>query len=465
MTLTSIITPAFLASGVYNLESSRFRGAPLDTREEGWTEKWGGAEGLPNDSSLWSLDEEAITLLLATQHPQMPPILSQFRPAYFEQLVLRIAGIPHIAVNSPYISNEATGPLPFLRDYQPSKPPALVGRRHPSNIVPSNVPCQNSILDYLMSNRNVNLDAHLKSDSKKSMSKCFLNLVSSELDCLLIYLRYEDQDAWEQVYRGRYLEACTLESKNTWMSSLKGRFQAFMERAVSRRRVMEYSKTMSVNQAVERAKEAYQALEQQLTSHNSAYLLGTDTPSLVDAVLWAHLADALCDVHLVVLLSSFPGLVKFFQHIYKTYFTGSLGAWDTWNLKQNMENAFSDISLEGGNIASSKSAYKDAIELMQSISMRNQDLQEVLDAANAKRKTESWPDTPKLTDSILYRWRMGENPGKLASANISDPHEANKANREKMMREQERSDQIWISGVAGISALVIFALQGAGAKS
>ena len=36
MTISNIITPAFLATGVYNLDSSRFRAAPLDTRTEGW---------------------------------------------------------------------------------------------------------------------------------------------------------------------------------------------------------------------------------------------------------------------------------------------------------------------------------------------------------------------------------------------------------------------------------------------
>ena len=44
MTFATIQSPAFLASGVYNLESSRFRCAPLDSRQEGWTEKWGRAK-------------------------------------------------------------------------------------------------------------------------------------------------------------------------------------------------------------------------------------------------------------------------------------------------------------------------------------------------------------------------------------------------------------------------------------
>jgi hypothetical protein len=460
MTFGSIATPAFLATGVYNLDSSRFNRAPLDTRKEGWTEAW-GADEKQEDDDFWNLDEQAIQLLLATPHPQIPLILTQFRPAYFEQLVLRIAGIPHIVINSSYISNEATGPLPNLRDFAPTSA-ALVGRHHPSNIAPLNPKCKNSILDYLMSNRNVDLDSSLKTQDQKIMSKGLMSLITSELDNIVIYLRYEDHDAWEQVYRGRYLQASSRQT-NTWISNLKGRFQACMERAVSRRRGIEYSKTMSIQQAIQRAKDAYQTLEHQLTSHNKSYLLNTDQPSLVDAVLWAHLVDALCDVHLVVLLSSFPALVKYFQQMYKHYFKGTLGAWDEWNLKQNLENAFQHIPMDGANMPSStKASYKDAIDLMQSLSMRNQDLQEILDATKAKRKEESWPEPTKPTESLLYRWRMGEDPGRYAET--PDPQENNNPIRKKLIREQERNDQIWMSGVAGVSILVIFALQGAASQ-
>lgn len=461
MTFGSITIPAFLATGVYNLDGSRFDRAPLDTRKEGWTEAWGCDDGKKQNDSVWNtVDEQAIQMLLATPHPQIPLVLTQFRPAYFEQLFLRIAAIPHIVVNSPYISNEATGPLPYLRDYQTI--PALVGRQHPSNIAPLNPKCNNSILDYLMSTRAINLDASLATTEQKIMSKCLMTLISAELEDIVVFLRYEDHDAFEQVYRGRYLQASSL-YHGTWISNLKGRFQACMERAVSRRRGIEYNKTTSIRQAVQNAKEAYQMLEDQLTSHNQPYLLKTDKPSLVDVALWAHLADALCDVHLVVVLSCFPELVQYFQHMYKTYFPGNLGAWDQWNLKQNLENSFQDIPMDGGKKLSAKSSYTDAIELMQSLSMRKQDLQEVLDAAKAKRKEESWPETPKPTESLLYRWRMGEDPGKYAET--SDPQEKSNPGRKKMIREQERNDQIWISGVAGVSILVVFALQGAASQS
>ena len=122
-----------------------------------------------------------------------------------------------------------------------------------------------------------------------------------------------------------------------------------------------------------------------------------------------------------------------------------------------MENAFQQIPiLSEKQLSSIKASYKDAIDLMQSLSMRNQDLHDVLEAAKAKRKEESWPTPSKPTDSILYRWRMGEDLTKFTET----PEPPENQSRKKLIREQERIDQIWISGVAGISLLLILALQG-----
>ncbi|CAJ1960935.1 unnamed protein product [Cylindrotheca closterium] len=459
MTFGSIQIPAFLAKNVYNLYSDRFCAAPLDTREEGWTEAWGSKEVQDSSSSKhWQYDEKSIELMLATPYPQIPLVLTQFRPAFLEQLALRIAGIPHIVLNAPYISNEATGPLPYLRDLNADSP-ALVGRHHPSNIAPFKSKGYNSILDYLKSSKSLNLDSALQTDSQKVMSQCLLHLIDSELQQILLFLRYEDHDAWEQVYRGRYLQASR--QRHSWISDLKGRFQAMLERAAARRKGLEFYQTLSVKRAIDIAKEAYGTLEKQLASHSKPYLLGTDKPCMVDIVLWAHLSEALCDIHLVVVLSSFPKLVEFFQRMYKTYFTGKLGAWDAWNVEQNLTNAFQQIPINGAATGNNKSiadmgAYKDAIELMQSLSMQKQDLQEVLDAVKAKRSEDVVPEPSAPTESMLYRWRMGEEPSKFAEEEKEEePH----PNRKTMIREQQRNDEIWMSGVAGVSILVVLALQ------
>ena len=455
MTFGSIQVPAFLAKNFYNLYSDRFCAAPLDRREEGWTEAWGSKEVRDSSSSCWQYDEKSIEFMLATPYPQIPLVLTQFRPAYLEQLALRITGIPHIVLNSPYISNEATGPLPYLSDLNADSP-ALVGRHHPSNIAPFKSKGYNSILDYLKSSKKLNWDSALQTDSQKQvMSQCLLHLIDSELKQILLFLRYEDHDAWEQVYRGRYLQASR--QRNSWVSDLKGRFQAMLERAAARRKGLEYYQTLSVKRAINIAKEAYGTLEQQLTSHTQPYLLGTDEPCMVDIVLWAHFAEALGDVHLVVVLSSFPKLVEYFQRMYKTYFTGKLGAWDAWNVEQNLMNAFQQIPINGNtNQSKAPATYKDAIELMQSLSMQKQDLQEVLDAVKAKRSEDVAPEPSAPTESMLYRWRMGEDPSKFAEEEKEEePH----PNRKKMIRQQQRNDEIWMSGVAGVSILVVLVLQ------
>lgn len=155
MTLATLLPGSFFASGIYNLDSTRSTAAPLDTRREGWTEAWGAkVQDLRCSQEHFEIDAEAIASLLATPHPQLPLILTQFRPAWVEQILLRMARVPHIVVNSNHVSHEATGPLPFLRDHrEPSQPPILVGRHHPSNIASPNPIAQNHIVEYLKTTR------------------------------------------------------------------------------------------------------------------------------------------------------------------------------------------------------------------------------------------------------------------------------------------------------------------------
>jgi len=247
-----------------------------------------------------------------------------------------------------------------------------------------------------------------------------------------------------------------------------------MERAVERRRLLEYSRSRkSVQEVVQRARDIYQALERQLVAVNhdgkdkKKYLLGTDRPALVDAALWAHLADALCDVNLIVVLASFPNLVQYFQDLYHSYFSTSMGKsgsgeafWKQWNERQNLDNAFQQIPILAKNQLSKYSAFKDAIDLMQSLSLQKQELKEVLGAVKAKRDDEPWPRPLKVTESLLYRWSMGEDMEKGTTKPEKDENPA----RKQMLRDQIRNDQKWMSGVAGVSIVAILLLQ-AGASS
>lgn len=464
MSLSALVPGAVAASGIFNFQSSRFNGAPRDKRTEGWTEAWGSQEKDIKESSNWTLDDEAIGDQLATPHPQLPIVIAQFRPAWLEQLVLRMAKMPHIVTNLNHATNEATGPLPYLTDRSDtSKPPILVGRHHPSNIAPMSSVGKNSILDYLGAHQKLDLDSSLHTDHQRSISKCFLNLIELELQPLLVFLRYEDFAAWEHVYRPQYLSATSPNSSH-WMAQLFGRFQASFERLNARGHMVEFRRSMTIDRAVQRSREAYQALELQLSKYGQVgaekmtFLLGNERPSFVDAVLWAHLAEALCDIHLVVVLADFPLLVQYFQKVYDVYFqSDTKEAWDQWNQSQNRCNAFQKLPIHDDKKLS-VSGIKDAVDLMQRLSLRHHDLQEVLNTTKARRSSEPWPTSPSPTESLLYRWRMGED---LTETNPKEkgPEEENPM-RKKIMRDQIRNDQVWISGVAGASAIVILLLQG-----
>ena len=97
---------------------------------------------------------------------------------------------------------------------------------------------------------------------------------------------------------------------------------------------------------------------------------------------------------------------------------------------------------------------------MQSLSLRNNDLQDVLNTVKTKRSTEPWPDPTSEVDTLMYRWRMGEDFSKKEEGNSADSQD--NPTRKKLIRDQIRNDQIWISGVVGVSAIAILLLQGAG---
>jgi hypothetical protein len=107
--------------------------------------------------------------------------------------------------------------------------------------------------------------------------------------------------------------------------------------------------------------------------------------------------------------------------------------------------------------SASKAHFKDAIELMQSLSVQKHELQEVLAVAKQKREVESWP-TPEIpTKTNFYRWRMGDS---FSASKEEDPAAQDNPQRQKLVQEQALNDQRWLSGVVGVSALAVLFLQG-----
>lgn len=492
---TSTLFMSWIASGIYNLDSQRFQKASLDTRTEGWTETWGEKQDGSGDDETRNLksarklhiDDESVSQLLSTPYPKVEIVLTQHRPAWFEQLLMRVAGIPHIVLNSNHISNEATGQLPYLRDCRPSKPPILVGRNHPSNLKKNDDIIGNSIFSYLQNERKLDLDekAGVTTDEQRGLSKCFQYMINLELSKILLHLRFEDPDAWEQVYRKQYVGATNgklqqniernLERNGSWFSEIRGRFQAAMERNVEKKRLLGYSPNGEKNgttRLLERAKDAYFAIDRQLLSVNKAqdetnsrkyYLLGTERPALVDVLLWAHLAEALCDVHLVVVLASYPRILKYFQDMYDSYFPSgkeSPGAgctWMNWNDQQNLSNAFQKIPTLSKHDQSRFVTIKDAVDLMQKTSLQKEDFLEVMKTVKSIRAEERHPKQREPQSYLLYRWSMGESPDKQPET--ADKTQENPI-RQKLLRDQARNDQMWISQILGISAVAVFLIRG-----
>ena len=98
-----------------NWNQTRPYTASLSERTEGFTERFGDANVDPS-AECWRKEMQSIESICATEHPPQPIRLVQYRPAWLEQLALRISGLPHVVINSPYAVTEGTGPLPFLQD-------------------------------------------------------------------------------------------------------------------------------------------------------------------------------------------------------------------------------------------------------------------------------------------------------------------------------------------------------------
>jgi len=49
-----------LATGIYNLDSSRRRNASLEKRREGWTEQWGEEAEDAKEKHAWSYENDEV---------------------------------------------------------------------------------------------------------------------------------------------------------------------------------------------------------------------------------------------------------------------------------------------------------------------------------------------------------------------------------------------------------------------
>ena len=602
------------STSLTNISSARHRPPSLAApRVEGWTETWGNI-----DKEVTCNDEDNATLQLPSRHVTVlkdgcdyisdrsttnkdsPKLikLTQYRVAWFEQLILRMNFIPHTLENSSYAATESTGGLPCLFDFNTKEDdnsdhnkPVLIGRNQPGGLGSSFFDKNDNdktkilhssgshIVDYLRSKHpsmknNILCPEHLQDDGKVAGDAlAYEALIQEKLNYILSALRYGSDPSWESAGKPQCIQA-TLDPNNNGKSQKKVRpfplfawYQAYSERSLALHNLLPSSHTMSpsikggmatelfryndyrhpkssessneadkessdneeekevhrqqhpfssffpsygggggggrvnVSRALECADLYYTALENKLAS-SVGYdtLLGTDKPTYVDALLFSHLAEALCDVHLILVLAKHNRLVNYFHWMYKCYFgEGYIELWSSHSSKDqstdwiernnllNSVNAFNQVpkanaQKQGSKTSSSNTDELDmvhAVQIMKELAVHCSELDEAIRDA-VKLRTMDGKEKLVLESynrpigSRLYQWIMGkdvefwgsgdkrsnEDTTDSQSDETGEDNDQNKKQNEllkRMKRDRRANDELWISGVviSVIAALVI----------
>lgn len=176
-------------------------------------------------------------------------------------------------------------------------------------------------------------------------------------------------------------------------------------------------------------------------SERMTYLLGMQKPTYVDALLFAHLAEALCDIHLVLVLAKHSRLTRYFQRMYDHYFGDEyVTAWERYSSRQdstesadwiqknnfaNALNAFNQIPEPTATTSKSNQTVDEngchgsnnmvhAVQIMQQIAVHCHELDEALRDAAALRNAEGkeisvLESCHRPVGARLYQWLMGDD--------------------------------------------------------
>jgi hypothetical protein len=422
--------------------------ASLATRVEGFSECWGDHAAPPTEpvEECWKLEEDSVGNICSTDHPVLPIRIVQYRPAWLEQLALRIAGLPHVVVNSNYAVTESIGPLPLLQDLQ-ANPPAMTGRLNTATKRSSD----NAILGYLKVSHDLDLDRSLVPGSEElSQARAYKKLILETLGPCLTILQYQDVAAWDQINRPRCLRAGS-RGKSQFLAYMQARSEKMYELS---KLSPDYRK-MSTEDAMQQVRETYQVFDHLLS--RGGVVMGTTTLTLVDVLLWDHLMHALTDIHLVIVLADFPALVTFVQRIWEKYFLTKESSkdWEVWNAHQNEINAFCEVPclVNDQPKESETPSFQHAIDLMEQLSVRDRNLVESLIVAKEARALQIEPKNKNIRPfRTWHRWRMGgsRTPPKVERPDVAGQQE------EKVRREYKINDETWMASVAvGTAACVL----------
>lgn len=440
---------SFVVKAIYNLDSSRCRNTSLEKRTEGWTEQWG-------DKSQKDTDDENEILqkypqIIGKHNNNAPVILHQYHPAWFEQLILRMAGIPHVVINSAYPASEATGKLPYLIHGG-----SLVGHCHPMMIQERMDDHRNDILRYVQSlppekvPNEWNLKALASSEFVDSSQYLIQTLILRQLQPAEELLRFSDQKVWDQVYRPRYF------AQRNHQTSIFSAIAAWSDRVTSLRR---HDLKQTKAQAKSTIRSCYNTLESHLEKTANCLLFETTKPTITDALLWAHLSHALANIDLISMLTDYPNLIKFYQFIYDQYFVvvnSEKEEWRMWNAHQNNVNNFGYYSNFIYLHSNNKHPSKDEIWRFLMSNYKQEENFSELVASMAQQKQQQQV-TKSKQKKTFYIWRMGgEIPTVIDDKKKDASEEKEEASRQEKWREEHKTnDEVWITAVIGVSLLAL----------
>jgi len=609
-------SPVLIGStSLTNISSARHRPPSLAApRVEGWTETWGNIDkevcNDEEDNDNLPLPSRHVTVLKdgcdyigdnlqasTTKDKDSPKLikLTQYRVAWFEQLILRMNFIPHSIDNSSYAATESTGGLPCLLDFNKQRDddgglnhnkPVLIGRNQPGGLGSSFFDKDDNnktkilhssgshIVDYLrlkhpLKKNNILFPEHLQDDGKVAGDAlAYEALIQEKLTYILSALRYGSDPSWESVGKPQCIQATLDPNNGKGQKKVKpfplfAWYQAYSERSLALHNLLPSSHAMSpsvkgglalelfryndyrhskssessnddnkespdneeekevhhqhhpfssffpsyggggggggrvnVSRAMEIADLYYSALENKLAS-SVGYdtLLGTEKPTYVDALLFAHLAEALCDVHLILVLAKHNRLVNYFHWMYKCYFgEGYTELWSSHSSKDqstdwiernnllNAVNAFNQVPEANAQKKSSKISSDEfdmvhAIQIMKELAVHCSELDVAIRDA-VKLRTMDGKEKLVLESysrpigSRLYQWIMGkyvefwgsldrrsEDTTDFQSDETGEDNDQNNKQKllKRMKRDRRANDELWISGVviSVIAALVI----------
>jgi hypothetical protein len=277
-----------------------------------------------------------------------------------------------------------------------------------------------------------------------------------------------DWKAHEQVYRQQALRAsCGGSLESSYWVRWHGWWQVWSERVHVKRQLSASQRTMTVQQALEFARDAFRMLEQHLVevhSKGTGFFMGTEEAVLIDIVLWPCLAKSLSNLHIVAVLAEFPALCRYAQHVWDIYFDlqSPQENWRLWNAHENSRNSFGGLPMMAAAPASkSPRDFAHAMDLMKHLSLQRHDLHEQLVLARHEANKDSRSHPAARPFQTFHRWRFGDSyrpriTPVTGGVHSSDPPSSSSTQdhrqEEKALRDHQNRDEFWIVTVLAASA-------------